>query len=215
MAINIIVAGSSRSFPSGAEQLAQLESSCNAVLVIGENSDEAYAALPALQSSTFCAVELGTECLAQHVGLDDIERHRNTVGFARFRLGDAEPTNLIELVRQPWTGHEAVTSARALFERAGFTVAVCEDFPGRIVDRLIRPYFNAILRRFDEGLASAEDLDATLRLGLGYPEGPLALLNRTGLRNHHDVTQALYLALGDVDFAPARRAQVAKFRAAG
>jgi 3-hydroxybutyryl-CoA dehydrogenase len=215
MAIDIIVAGSSRSFPTGTEQFVEYGSSCNAVLVIGENSYTAYAALTVLQSNGFCGIELGTECLSQHVGLDDVERHRKTVGFARFRLGDAEPSNLIELVRQPWTSHDAVAAARALFERGGFTVAVCEDFPGRIVDRLIRPYFNAILRRFDEGLASADDLDATLRLGLGYPEGPLALLNRTGLANHYDVTQALYVALGDTDFAPARRAQVAKLRAAG
>ena len=53
----------------------------------------------------------------------------------------------------------------------------------------------------------------TLMLGLGYPEGPLALLDRTGLVYHHDVTEALYRQLGDEDFVPARRAQVAKARA--
>jgi 3-hydroxybutyryl-CoA dehydrogenase len=93
-------------------------------------------------------------------------------------------------------------------------VAVCCDFPGRIVDRLIRPYFNAALRRLDEKLASAEDLDKTLCVGLGYPEGPIALLERTGLAEHHDVTLALYRALGQEAYAPARRAQVAKARVA-
>jgi 3-hydroxybutyryl-CoA dehydrogenase len=93
-------------------------------------------------------------------------------------------------------------------------VAVCNDFPGRIVDRLIRPYFNAALRRLDEKLATADDLDKTLRLGLGYPEGPIALLERTGLVHHHDVTAALHRALGQEPYAPARRAQVAQQRAA-
>jgi 3-hydroxybutyryl-CoA dehydrogenase len=69
-----------------------------------------------------------------------------------------------------------------------------------------------VLRRLDEQLASAEDLDMTLRMGLGYPEGPLALLNRTGLAHHFDVTEALYRALGGSDFLPPRRAQVAKNR---
>ena len=98
------------------------------------------------------------------------------------------------------------------FEGAGLGVAVCNDFPGRIVDRLLRPYLNAALRRLDEGLATADDMDTTLRLGLGYPEGPIALLERTGLAAHFDVAQALYEALGDPAYAPARRARVAKMR---
>ena len=64
----------------------------------------------------------------------------------------------------------------------------------------------------DEILASADDLDMTLKLGLGYPEGPIALLERTGLAHHFDVTQALHTALGQEAYAPARRALVAKKR---
>jgi 3-hydroxybutyryl-CoA dehydrogenase len=84
--------------------------------------------------------------------------------------------------------------------------------PGRIIDRLVRPYYNAALRRLDEGLATAADMDTTLKLGLGYPEGPIALLERSGLGHHFDVTQALYEATGDSAYAPARRARVAKQR---
>jgi len=60
---------------------------------------------------------------------------------------------------------------------------------------------------------AADDMDTTLKLGLGYPEGPIALLERTGLAAHFDVSQALYEALGDAAYAPARRARVAKERA--
>ena len=136
----------------------------------------------------------------------------NVVGFARFRLGAAAPTALVEIVRQPHTAETAVAAAKEIFEAAGLQVAICGDFDGRILDRLVRPYFNAALRRLDEGLATADDLDTTLRLGLGYPEGPLSLLERTGLEHHHDVTQALFEALGDPAYAPARRARVAKIR---
>jgi 3-hydroxybutyryl-CoA dehydrogenase len=96
-----------------------------------------------------------------------------------------------------------------VFESAGLKVAVCGDFAGRIIDRLVRPYYNAALRRLDEGLASAGDLDTTLKLGLGYPEGPIELLERTGLAQHFAVTQALFEACGDPVYAPARRARVA------
>jgi 3-hydroxybutyryl-CoA dehydrogenase len=45
-----------------------------------------------------------------------------------------------------------------------------------------------------------------LKLGLGYPEGPLELLNRTGLAEHAETSQALYEALGDLAYKPARLA---------
>ena len=82
----------------------------------------------------------------------------------------------MELVRQPRSSEAAISAATQVFEGAGLKVAVCGDFAGRIIDRLVRPYYNAALRRLDEQLASADDLDTTLRLGLGYPEGPIALL---------------------------------------
>ncbi|KAG1249477.1 hypothetical protein G6F68_013310 [Rhizopus microsporus] len=79
----------------------------------------------------------------------------------------------------------AAPATWSAFAAAGVDGAVCNDFPGRILNRLVRPYYNAALRRLDEGLASADDMDTTLRLGLGYPEGPIALLGRTGLHHHY------------------------------
>ena len=92
-------------------------------------------------------------------------------------------------MRQPRTSQTANDAARALFDQHGLKVALCNDFAGRILDRLLRPYYNAALRRLDEGLATAGDLDTTLKLGLGYPEGPIELLERTGLAHHYDVTR--------------------------
>ena len=140
------------------------------------------------------------------------EEGSNVLGFARFRLGDTQPSDLVELVRQPRTAQPAIDAARALFEQHGLKVALCGDFAGRILDRLLRPYYNAALRRLDEGLASAGDMDTTLKLGLGYPEGPIELLERTGLAHHYDVTQTLFEVYGDAAYAPARRARVAKQR---
>src|SRR3546814_2987260 len=110
----------------------------------------------------------------------------------RFRLGDGDPSDLVELVRQPATDPAAVEAACELFEAAGLQVAVCGDFAGRILDRLIRPFYNEALSRLDEGLATAADMDLTVKLGLGYPEGPNELLERTGLHHHHAVYKALF-----------------------
>jgi 3-hydroxybutyryl-CoA dehydrogenase len=55
-------------------------------------------------------------------------------------------------------------------------------------------------------------MDATLRMGLGYPEGPIELLNRTGLSHHYEVTQALYEQLGQEAYVAAPRARTAWLR---
>lgn len=205
-------AGQSRSFPSAHSFLDHSDERGTSTVFIGNGAGTAYKEAGELAACPFVAIELGTECLGVHTGESGGMEGSNVVGFARFRLGAAGPSALVEIVRQPETHESALQAARAAFEAAGLKVAVCGDFPGRIVDRLIRPYLNAALRRLDEGLASAADLDKTLCLGLGYPEGPISLMERTGLTEHYDVTQALHLALGQEPYAPARRAQVAKAR---
>ncbi|ODU61984.1 MAG: 3-hydroxyacyl-CoA dehydrogenase, partial [Lautropia sp. SCN 66-9] len=199
----IIQAGDSRSFPADHAFLQAAQPGGAAAVIVGSEAGAALRRLAQIDACPFVAIELGTECLGVHTGESRGTEGSNVVGFARYRLGSAEPTPLVELVRQPATPDAVVQAARAAFEAAGLVVAVCNDFPGRIVDRLIRPYFNAALRRLDEKLASADDLDKTLCLGLGYPEGPIALLERTGLVPHHDVSAALYQALAQEPYAPA------------
>jgi 3-hydroxybutyryl-CoA dehydrogenase len=209
----IVQAGESRSFPAPHAFLEKSEAKGASRVFIGAQAGKAFGDAGELAACPFVAIELGTECLGVHTGENKGQEGSNVVGFARHRMGRADPSALVELVRQPQTRQSAIDAAKAAFEAAGLKVAVCGDFPGRIVDRLIRPYLNAALRRLDEKLASAEDLDKTLCLGLGYPEGPISLLERTGLAEHHDVTLALHAALGQEPYAPARRAQVAKARA--
>jgi 3-hydroxybutyryl-CoA dehydrogenase len=161
---------------------------------------------------TAILVELGTECLGDHTGEDLGEEGSNALGFARYRNGADAPSNLIELVRQKNTAPEALAAAVALFEGAGFAVAVCNDQVGRIIDRLVRPKYNAALRFLDEGRATQADMDLTCRLGLGYPDGPIERVVRGGLAHHARVSAALFEATGAAGYAPARRALVAARR---
>lgn len=214
MSHHVVAAGESRSFPT-AHPLTRASVADGRILVLtGARAGETYAALADKARYEAILIELGTECLGVHTGEFRGGEGSRTLGFARFRLGDAAPSDLVEIVRQPNSAPEAIAAARALFDAHGLKSALCGDFPGRIIDRLVRPYYNAALGRLDARLATAADLDLTLRLGLGYPEGPIELLERTGLAAHHDVSLALYRALGSADYLPARRAQVAKARGA-
>ncbi|MFJ4394490.1 3-hydroxyacyl-CoA dehydrogenase family protein [Pseudomonas sp. NPDC089395] len=208
----ILTAGASRSFPTSHSLIEAHDPNSNLLMIIGKDSGRAFAELTDIQRFKLILIELEDECLGVHTGEQRGTEGSNVLGFARFRLGHADPTPLVEIVRQPNSAAEAVALAENLFQSHGLKTAVCADFPGRIVNRLVRPYYNAALAKLDAGLATANDLDLTLRLGLGYPEGPIELLERTGLAEHCVTTESLYRALGDPAYAPARRAQVALAR---
>lgn len=207
MDYSVAAHGESRSFPKGDPFLDRATEGANVVILLGApyRPDSSKAAI---------LIELGLECLGVHTGEAMGEEGSNAVGFARYRNGDDPPSNLIELVRQPNTGDTAVDAARAVFEAAGFAVVVCSDQAGRIIDRLVRPKYNAALSFLDEGLATAKDMDTTCRMGLGYPDGPLERVERGDLARHYDVTQALFEVYATPAYAPARRARVARMREA-
>ncbi|MDO8876740.1 MAG: 3-hydroxyacyl-CoA dehydrogenase family protein [Pseudolabrys sp.] len=198
--------GESRSFPLG-------ESFLDGAVVDATAEIAVYLGSPVVADAgkTAVLVELHTECLAQHVD-EAAPDSRNVLGFARYRNGALPPSNLVELVRFPSSNDGAVEAAKALLETAGMTVVVCADQPGRILDRLLRPKYNAALRFLEEGLATAKDMDTTCKLGLGYPDGPIERVVNGGLRHHYDVTKALFETYGTAAYAPPRQAVAAARR---
>ena len=200
----IIAAGPSRSFPEGDPFLSGASEDGEVTIMLS-------GAMPPAEGRAV-AVELDVECLGVHTGEALGVEGSATVGFARYRNGDDPPSQLVELVRQPKTSPDAIAAVRAVFEGAGLTVVVSSDRVGRIVDRLVRPKYNAALRFLDEGLASAADMDLTCKMGLGYPDGPLERVERGGLARHYDLCRALFEVSGAPGDAPARRAVVAARR---
>ena len=197
--------GESRSFPEGDAFLEGASAEGDIVLHLGMPFDPDM-------GKTAVLVELGMECLGVHTGEYAGLEGTNALGFARYRNGEQSPSNLVELVRQPTTDDGAIAAALAMFEAAGFEVAVSTDQAGRIIDRLVRPKYNAALTFLDEGLATAGDMDLTCRLGLGYANGPIERLEQGGLAHHFDVTKALFEVYGTPAYAPGRRATVANQR---
>lgn len=212
MQYSVISTGSSRSFPEGSAFLAGASDDADILVLVGPDAGARLTDIPDTDSKAVILVELHTDTLGSHTGESRGEEGSNVLGFSRFRLGENAPSDLVELVRQPNSDESAIQTAVTLFENAGLDVAVCGDFAGRIIDQLVRPYYNEALRRLDERLASADDLDLTLKLGLGYPEGPISLLERSGLEHHYEVTRALFEVYGGRAYAPARRAVAAHQR---
>lgn len=197
--------GESRSFPVAHKFLDDATASGD-ILVLAGNCPLGS---PQLSQTDRLAVlvELDRDCLDMFLN-EDVDSS-NVVGFARWRLGDSAPTDLIEIVSQPGVREEVLTAAREIFERSDLKVSHCKDRIGRIVDRLIRPQFNLALNAVDDGLATSDDLEMALKLGLGYRRGLLRMVEDSGLADHHDVTAALFDAYGQSQFSPPRRAIIA------
>ena len=109
---------------------------------------------------------------------------------------------LLELVRSIQTSDETLAFARAMGERLGKRVVVAKDRAGFIVNMLLIPYLNGAIRMFDEGFATAEDIDAAVSLGLNHPMGPLTLLDYVGLDTAMHVADVLYEEFREPAYAP-------------
>ncbi|KAA9163298.1 3-hydroxyacyl-CoA dehydrogenase family protein [Amycolatopsis acidicola] len=109
---------------------------------------------------------------------------------------------IIEIVRALQTAPAVLDRLKAFVQAVGKEPVVVKDRPGFLVNRLLMPYLNDVVQAFDDDLASAEDLDIALKLGLGYRQGPLELLDMIGLDVHEHATRSAYDATLDPAFAP-------------
>jgi 3-hydroxybutyryl-CoA dehydrogenase len=87
---------------------------------------------------------------------------------------------LVEIVRTITTSDETVETLRTFSESLGKTVVMAKDTPGFIVNRLLIPYLLNAIRCCESGLATMEDIDTAIKLGLNHPMGPFELLDILG-----------------------------------
>jgi len=88
---------------------------------------------------------------------------------------------LLEIIRTPDTTDATYDAVYSWGESIGKTCVQCKDTPGFIVNRLLVPYMGEAMRMLDRGDASARDIDTAMKLGAGYPMGPLELSDYVGL----------------------------------
>ncbi|HUT47930.1 MAG TPA: 3-hydroxybutyryl-CoA dehydrogenase [Alphaproteobacteria bacterium] len=109
---------------------------------------------------------------------------------------------LVELIRGLATDEETFATVRELAAAMGKTVAVSEDFPAFIVNRILLPMINEAVYTLYEGVGSVEAIDVAMKLGANHPMGPLELADFIGLDTCLAVMQVLYDGLGDSKYRP-------------
>jgi 3-hydroxybutyryl-CoA dehydrogenase len=99
---------------------------------------------------------------------------------------------LVEVVRTITTAPEVFESAYAFAKKLGKTPVRTSDKTGFIVNRLLVPYLLDAIRAYEEGVGSITDIDTAMKLGCGYPMGPLTLLDFVGLDTTYYITHVMF-----------------------
>ena len=110
--------------------------------------------------------------------------------------------DLVEMIRGIQTGDETFEKSRSFVESLGKTIAVAEDFPGFMVNRILLPMINESIYTLYEGVGSVKSIDTAMRLGARHPMGPLQLADFIGLDTCLSIMQVLYEGLADTKYRP-------------
>ena len=109
---------------------------------------------------------------------------------------------LMEIVRTVATSDETFETGKEFGRSLGKTVVAAKDAPGFIVNRLMTPFLLNAIRMLEAGVATREDIDTAINLGLNHPMGPLALADLIGLDTVFFIASAIYEEFKDPQYAP-------------
>lgn len=200
--------------------------------VTGEVRDEIIGRIstrPALEDSTRASVmieaiveEVGAKRdafgkAAEHLGPDAIlATNTSSISVTRIAAGIANPGRvvgmhffnpvpamaLVEVIRGHHTSNATIDAVTDLARTLGKTPVTVQDTPGFAANRLLMPLLNEAMFALMEGVASREDIDTVMRLGMGHPMGPLQLADVIGLDVCLAVMEVLHRDLGDPKYRP-------------
>ncbi len=108
---------------------------------------------------------------------------------------------LVELVKTITTSDATMTTAAAYAQSVGKTAIVAKDSPGFVVNLLLIPYLLGAVRAYQNGLATREDIDTGMKLGCGYPMGPLELLDYVGIDTTYYIAEIMFQEFKDPTYA--------------
>jgi 3-hydroxybutyryl-CoA dehydrogenase len=128
-------------------------------------------------------------------------RPENVVGMHFFN--PVPVMSLVEVVSGLQTSDQTVQAVSDLARRIGKTPVTVADAPGFVSNRVLMPMINEAIFCLEEGVASCDDIDTVLKLGMNHPMGPLALADLIGLDVCLDILEVLQRDFGDPKYRPA------------
>jgi 3-hydroxybutyryl-CoA dehydrogenase len=108
---------------------------------------------------------------------------------------------LVEVVKTISSSDDTVATSKKFCESVGKTVVIAKDAPGFIVNRLMTPFILNAVKMLENGVASREDIDTAINLGLNHPMGPLTLVDLIGIDTFVFFADAQYDEFKDPQFA--------------
>jgi 3-hydroxybutyryl-CoA dehydrogenase len=117
-------------------------------------------------------------------------------------LSPVPPSKLLEIVRTDTTSGDTLETVKEFGVSLGKEILIAKDTPGFIFNYLLIALTGAAVRLLENGVASADDIDKSMTLGLGHPIGPLALADFNGLDVGYMVSRAMYERSKDPCLAP-------------
>jgi 3-hydroxybutyryl-CoA dehydrogenase len=117
-------------------------------------------------------------------------------------MNPAPVMELVEMIRGIATDDATFTRTKAFVETLHKTVAVSEDFPAFMVNRILLPMINEAVYTLYEGVGTVDAIDTAMRLGAHHPMGPLQLADFIGLDTCLSIMQVLYEGLADSKYRP-------------
>jgi 3-hydroxybutyryl-CoA dehydrogenase len=157
---------------------ADIDNICSEHTIIGTNT------------SNLCVMEIASAT----------KRHDRVLGMHFFN--PVPLMRLVEIARSIATSNETLEIAKEFVGSLGKEFIVASDTPGFIVNRLNSPFMLNAIRMFETGIASIEDIDKAVKMGLNYPMGPFELMDFGGLDMMYASVKARYQELVEPQFAP-------------
>jgi 3-hydroxybutyryl-CoA dehydrogenase len=175
---------------------------CDLVIeAIIENVDEktkAFAALDALvKDHTIYASNTSSLCITELAA-----KTKRPDRFAGLHFFNPVPLmKLVEVIKSLTTSDQTHQTLLAFSTSIGKEPITAPDKPGFIVNRLLVPYLLDAIRCYEHGLGTVEDIDKGMKLGCGYPMGPLTLLDFVGLDTTYYIANIMFDEFKDPMFA--------------
>lgn len=176
--VDLVVEAVSESLPVKQEVFGQLNGICRPGVILASNTSSISIARLAVASG----------------------RPEETVGM--HFMNPVPLMELVEVVRGPQTSRETLSAAHRIVKGLGKTPVEVNDSPGFVSNRVLMPMINEAVFCVHEGVGTAENVDAVMKLGMNHPMGPLALADLIGLDVCLDIMETLYDGFRDAKYRP-------------